>query len=149
MFRVTTLTAVVVIAVLAAATAAGAATRLFAANCTCVEFQANGGGSASLGASSSAVLGQFVGKGTLWLRGSGSVSHWGSRTWDSSAGAWKFTGRDMSFRASGKLWLKAQGSNIAVSATAQGTASLKGTGSYRINEGSGRKWPSSPIRLRG
>jgi hypothetical protein len=149
-FRVRVITVAAVAFVLLAAVTTASARSLLAANCSCVAFKANGSGSVTLTASSSAVLGQFVGKGTLWVHGSASVKHWGTRTWDSSAQAWKFTGRGMTFQAwGGGLRVKAQGSNVAVSATAQGTAFLKGTGSYRINEGRGRQWPSSPIQLRG
>ena len=155
MFRVATITAVVV-AVLAAATAAGAATRLFAANCSCASFWAKGSGYVSQ-TGGGAVWGSISGNGALWIRDNESehhytVSHYSGRSWVASASAWKYTGRNMTFQAWGNWWVKAQGSGIAESATAQGSASLKGTGRYSLNGGRTSNWPSSAprrIQLRG
>jgi hypothetical protein len=151
--RVSTLAAVVV-AVLAAATTAGAATRLVAANCSCGSLWAHGGGTASTTASAGAVWGS-LGKGTLWVRAaSGHIDVQSTtgfhKTWDSSARAWKYVGRNLLFQTTGRLWVKAQGTGVAVSANAVGTASLKGTGSYRINGGRTHDyWPTRLIQLRG
>lgn len=144
--------AAVILAVLVTATSASAKP-LLPANCNCGSLYANGDGWVGETATG-AVLGN-VGSGTLWVRDNPDhfvVSHYASRTWVNSIKAWKYRGNNMVFQAWGSWWVKAKGIGVAVSTTAEGTASLEGDGRYHLNGGSGRDWPSSTprrIQLRG
>jgi hypothetical protein len=115
------------------------------ANCNCGAFWDAGSGWVSVSASG-AVIGD-VGSGTLWVRDRElanhfTVTHYQTKAWASSLSAWKYTGTNISFEVWGLWWVKAQGTGIAESATAQGTATLQGTGKTTLNNGPVRYWPS-------
>ncbi|MGN6378784.1 MAG: hypothetical protein ACTHNU_07535 [Gaiellales bacterium] len=158
MFRVRLITlAAVAVAVLAAATTAGA-NMLIPANCNCGSFWASGntGASGWLRASASGAVWGNVSSGTLWVQDREFSHHFtvtlnGKREWLADKSEWKFTGRNITFQVWGKWWVQAHGSGVAMSATAQGTASLKGTGRYDLNGGPSHDWPSiaHQIQLRG
>ncbi len=142
-------------AVLATSSTA-AATPLVAANCSCGSLYATGTGWVGETAVSGAVVG-YVASGTVWVRKHANstfhVSSYANKTWVKSLSAWRFQGKSMYFKAAGGWWVKAQGTGVSVSATAQGTATLEGTGDYYLNAASRPKhWPGSvprQIQLRG
>lgn len=142
-------------ALLATSSTAGA-TPLVPANCSCGSLYATGTGYVGETVTSGAVVG-YVASGTIWVRKHADstfhVTHYGKRVWVSSLKAWKFTGKSMYVKASGGWWVKAQGTGVSVSATAQGTATLEGTGDYYLNAASRpAHWPPlvpRTVQLRG
>ncbi len=146
--RITTVAAVILAGLVFTSTAY--ALPPLPADCQCGALVANGRGWVGNWATGN-VWGS-LGSGTIWIRdrdGKGRflVSHYSSKMWDSSARAWRFKGSKMRFQAWGRWWVKVQGTGIAESATAQGTAHLKGTGKYYLNGGRARAWPGSPRQL--
>jgi hypothetical protein len=143
-------------AVLASTSSNAAATPLLPANCSCGSLYATGNGYVGETVTTGAVVG-YVSKGTIWVRKHANstfhVTSYGKRAWVSSLRAWKFTGTSMYVKASGGWWVKAQGTGVSMSSTAQGTATLEGKGDYYLNAASRpAHWPSLEprhIQLRG
>ncbi len=127
-------------------TTSASAQPLKPAACRCGTLAASGRG--WIGNWATGSIWGSVSSGTVWVRARTSsskvgVSHYSSKAYDSSVNAWRYKGTNMRFLGSGTWWVKVQGTGIAESATAVGTAHLKGTGKYHLNGGPARAWPSS------
>jgi hypothetical protein len=130
-------------------TSSASAQPLQPAACRCGTLAANGRG--WIGNWASGNVWGSLSSGTVWMRtrtaSSGfGVTHYSSRVYDRSMNAWRYKGTNMRFQAWGSWWVKVQGTGIAESATAVGTAHLEGTGKYHLNGGLARAWPSSEPR---
>jgi hypothetical protein len=148
--RITTVAAIV-LAFLATAMPASAKPLAAAASCNCGSLYASGYG--WVGETASGAVWGSIRSGTLWVRDRDGghdfvVAHYSTRAWVKSASAWKYKGSNMTFQAWGKWWVKAQGTGVAVSVTAEGTASLEGTGKYDVIGRFERAWPSTqPVKI--
>jgi hypothetical protein len=130
-------------------TTSASAQPLKPAACRCGTLAANGRG--WIGNWASGSIWGSISSGTVWVRARTAsskvgVSHFSSRVYDQSVNAWRYRGTNMRFQGSGTWWVKAEGTGIAESTTAVGTAHLKGTGKYHLNGGPARAWPSSETR---
>jgi hypothetical protein len=138
-------------AVLAAlAVAAPASGALLAKSCgnSCATLTASGKGSLGV-VGSGAEWGSFS-SGIVWVRdrtGKGNPKNWvhgSSLKWKSVGDdGWKATTtKPLTFSATGKFWVKLEGTNIQMSGVVAGTGNIKGSGTYALN-GHKQSWPSA------
>ena len=138
-------------AVLAAlAVAAPASGALLAKSCgnSCATLTASGKGSLGV-VGSGAEWGSFS-SGIVWVRdrtGKGNPRNWvhgSSLKWKSLGDdGWKATTtKPLTFSATGKFWVKLEGTNIQMSGVVDGTGNIKGSGTYALN-GHKQSWPSA------
>jgi hypothetical protein len=155
MRKIAILTTVVLAALAASAPASGAV--LLAKRCTasCTSFQANGKGWVSV-VGSGAEYGSLSG-GTVWVRDRTGHNnprddgwvHGSGLTWKSIGDdGWKVTSRHaMTVNATGKFWVKLQGSGIQVCGVFDGSGAIQGDGSYALNGGKSHGWPDRATDL--
>ena len=135
-------------ALAAAAPASGALMLAKSCGNNCATLTASGTGSLGI-VGSGAEWGSFLG-GTIWVRDRTGKSN--PRNWVHGSGLhWKSIGDDgwkatttksLNFSASGKFWVKLQGSGVQMSGVLSGTGNIKGSGKYSLN-GHKRSWPTS------
>jgi hypothetical protein len=139
-------------ALAAAAPASGAI--LLAKNCggSCATFQANGSGWVSV-VGNGAEWGSMS-SGTFWVRGRSGQSN--VKGWVHGSGiSWKYLGDNgwratskhgMTVNATGKFWVKAQGSGVQMCSVVDGSGTIAGSGTYTLNSHK-HSWPSRATSL--